>query len=308
VPWFHRKSDEEKQAEQETRQEQTATIQSLERGGIPIPAQQRLDDLRSRKDSFFTSDLSVSEFLLSRQASIRPLSQVMGSSVYHIGWQYWNDWYGSGELTTVSQAYTDVRNLALGRMRQEAERIDANVVLGVHITSQRIGDGKLLEFQAFGTAARFEGAPMDGPPALTNLSGQDFWKLYQAGYWPLGVVAGSTVYHAVPSWGNQWAMGGFTSWFNQELTDFTRGMYTAREITMGRVRQQAQSLGAGSGVDGGVVGVTLEQTEQEYEVKLGNDQERTDMIFTFHVIGTAIAELRSGAQPTSVRSALNLKP
>src|SRR5438270_296396 len=113
--------------------DQAASIASLERGGIPVPAQRRLKEFAKQEGTFFTSDLSVSEFLLSRQVGIRPLSQVLGSSVYHVGYEYISSWNSSGELTTVSHALNEVRSLALGRLAEEAHLLGAHVVLGVRI-------------------------------------------------------------------------------------------------------------------------------------------------------------------------------
>jgi uncharacterized protein YbjQ (UPF0145 family) len=303
MPWFHRKSDDEKQREQQQKAEQEASVASLERGGLPVPAQQRIEDMRRREDRFFTSDLSVNEFLLSRQAGIRPISQVMGSSVYHVGFQYIGQWSSSGELSVISEAHNKVRKLALGRMRQEAQQLGAHVVVGVHIESRPLRDvSDLIEYQAFGTACRVEGATDAGPPGLTNLSGQDFWKLYRGGYWPLGVVAGTTSYYQVASWSTQWATG-WGSWANQELTDFTSGVYAARHLAIRRVHQEAQPLNPL-----GIVGVEIEQEEEEYEVELPNDRHRTDMIFTFHVIGTAITQLAGQQQRVPVAPAVVLKP
>ena len=88
MPLFHRKSDEEKRLEAEAKQHQqqeaseaAASLAALEHGGIPLHAQRRLEELRTREDGFFSSDLSVNEFLLTRRAGLRPLSQVMGRSV-----------------------------------------------------------------------------------------------------------------------------------------------------------------------------------------------------------------------------------
>lgn len=301
MPLFHRRSDEEKQREEGARANQAASISALEMGGIPVAAQRRIEEMRHQDRPFFTSDLGVAEFLLARQAGVRPLSQVMGSSVYHVGYQYVSGWYSSGELNVVSDALNAVRTLALGRLAQEAHLLDADVVLGVRIEMKDLGE-KLLEFQAFGTAAKVEGAPPSEGPALTTLSGQDFWKLYTSGYWPVGVAAGSTVYHAVPSWGAQWSMSSFGSWYNQELTDFTAGLYAARQLAMRRIRQQGQELRAA-----GIVGVEIRQSEEEYEVHLGNDQDRTDMIFTFHVLGTCIAEIGGSPTPPPIYSSLDLR-
>ena len=43
--------------------------------------------LEQNRAGLFTSDLSVNEFLLVRQAGFQPLGLVIGSSIYHIGIQ-----------------------------------------------------------------------------------------------------------------------------------------------------------------------------------------------------------------------------
>lgn len=310
MPLFHHKSAEEKEAEEELKRRQAeaqalqgASLESLQRGGIPIQAQRRLDDLQRQEGRFFTSDLSVNEFLLARQSGFRPITQVTGSSVYHVGWQRLPMYTGSRELEVVTRALNHARELALGRMTEEAQRVGADAVIGVHI---KRGDYEwaedLIEFNAIGTAVRLDGAGRTEHPGLTNLSGQDFWKLHQAGFWPVGVVGASTVYYVVASWQTRMAGSFWGSWANQELEDFTWGLYTARHLAMGRASDQATRLGGG-----GMVGIEIEQEEEEYEVDLGNDQERTDMIFTFHVLGTAIAPMREAADTVNVTTAVNLR-
>ena len=50
----------------------------------------------------------------------------------------------------------------------------------------------------------------------------------------------------------------------------------------------------------------IEQDFREHEVNLGNDQERTDLIATFHVIGTVVSETTSGVEVPNVRPVLSL--
>lgn len=319
MPFFHRKSEEEKQLEQEEKQrrdqEQAVrqeSLAALERGGIPLQAQRRLDELRLGGSSFFTSDLTVNEFLLARQSGFQPISQVMGSSIYHVGWQYmpgqysyYGSPYGSShELDVVTKAFNNARNRALGRLEEEARRVGADAVIGVHVTQAEYDWGTdLIEFNSVGTAVRIKDAQPAKHPALTNLSGQDFWKLAASGYWPLGVVAASTVFYVVAGWQNQMANSYWGRWANQELQDFTRGLYQARHTAMGHVWSQAQRLGAA-----GVVGTEIEQSEDEYEVELGNDQKRTDMIFTFHAMGTAIGEAQREGQRPPIYAGVELRP
>jgi uncharacterized protein YbjQ (UPF0145 family) len=238
----------------------------------------------------------VQEYLLTRQVGFRPISQVMGSSVYHVGWQSTpgSMYSASRELTVVSNALNHARALALGRLEQEAQLAGADAVIGVHITRANYDwAADLIEFNAVGTAIRLRDAEPARRPGLTNLSGQDFWKLYVSGHWPLGVVAASTVYYVVAGWRTQMANSFWGSWFNQELQDFTAGLYAARHLAMRRVYDQANGHGAE-----GIVGMAIEQSEEEREVEY-NDTKRTDMIFTFHAIGTAVAQTsRTGSSPS----------
>jgi uncharacterized protein YbjQ (UPF0145 family) len=313
MPFFHRKSEEEKLREEEQQRlrveevsNRQASIASLEQGGIPVQAQRRLDELRDRKD-FFTSDLSVNEFALAKHVGFRPLSQVMGSSIYHVGWQSTPGRRGlfgsSQELGVISQAMNHARTLALGRLSEEGQRVGADAVIGVHVTRATYEwASDLIEFSTVGTSVKMENPQGAGSGGLTNLSGQDFWKLYQAGYWPVGVVAASAVYYVVAGWQTQMANNSFWgSWANQELQDFTNGLYVARHLAMSRVYQQAQELGGQ-----GIVGMEIDQEEEEYEVRLMNDQERKDMIFTFHAMGTAIEEKNGRPEAQRIVSAVSL--
>ncbi|MCY0863679.1 MAG: hypothetical protein OWQ57_01880, partial [Sulfobacillus sp.] len=52
---------------------------------LPPDALERLN--RESPRYVFTSDLSVNEFVLVDEAGFEPLGLVMGSSIYHIGYQ-----------------------------------------------------------------------------------------------------------------------------------------------------------------------------------------------------------------------------
>ena len=55
--------------------------------GVPEHGRERLAQM---KGGLFTSDLSVNEFLLVKEAGFDPLGLVVGSSIYHIGYQQSN--------------------------------------------------------------------------------------------------------------------------------------------------------------------------------------------------------------------------
>ena len=66
--------------------DQTST--ELSAAGVPQDAVARLAELKpGSPGAIFTSDLSVNEFLLVREAGFRPLGLVLGSSIYHVGLQ-----------------------------------------------------------------------------------------------------------------------------------------------------------------------------------------------------------------------------
>jgi uncharacterized protein YbjQ (UPF0145 family) len=107
--------------------EQERSLERVEAGGIPLAAERRLRELGERGGSF-TSDLSVGDFALCHQLGLKPVSQVMGSSIYQVGYQAtpWPSAMGGSfmfEMEALSQAWNEVRGLALGRLAQEADHV-----------------------------------------------------------------------------------------------------------------------------------------------------------------------------------------
>ena len=96
---------------------------------LPKDAAARLEEL---EHGLFTSDLSVNEFLLVKQVGFHPLGLVMGSSIYHIGLQKGN-WGSSQELTKLTAAMYNARELAMNRMEEEADQLGADGVVGVRL-------------------------------------------------------------------------------------------------------------------------------------------------------------------------------
>jgi uncharacterized protein YbjQ (UPF0145 family) len=286
MPFWKQPSPEDKQRQQEAE----ASRRSLESGGLPLKATQRLSEEMASGHPLFTSDLSVNELLLTRQRGYQPLSQVMGSSIYHVGWQYTRQ-YGWGtssqELTTLSQAHQHAAMLALGRLEQEAALLRAHGVVGVRFTRRSYEWGSdLLEYTAIGTAIRLPNIPLGQRPFLSDLSGQEFWTLLQAGYYPAGVVTGYCSYYV--ALGSQmtrqlqgwWGMGGN----NQEIVPFAQAIYTARHLAMTRAEEMARSMKSL-----GVVGMHIENDRRIIEYETDNPQAKyLDLSTHFAVIGTAI--------------------
>ena len=163
---------------------------------LPKDAAHRLEEL---EHGLFTSDLSVNEFLLVKEAGFHPLGFVMGSSIYHIGIQT-RKWGESQELTKLTEAMYTARELAMNRMEEEAEELGADGVVGVRLDVNYYEWGNdSAEFIAFGTAVKAEDGTSYrnalGKPFTSDLSGQDFWTLMQTGHVPQGLVMGTCVFH-----------------------------------------------------------------------------------------------------------------
>ena len=219
--------------------------------GVPEHGRERLERMRAR--SLFTSDLSVNEFLLVRAAGFEPLGLVVGTSIYHIGFQM-GAWNRNQEMDVLTQAMYHARELAMTRMEEEADQLGADGIVAVRLeVSRRAWGNDLAEFVAIGTAVRHREGELhrapNGRPFTSDLSGQDFYTLLSAGYRPVGMVMGTCVYHV--------AHQGLRTWMrrvgrNVEMPNFTQALYDARELAMERMQAEAEALEAE-----GVVGVQL---------------------------------------------------
>jgi uncharacterized protein YbjQ (UPF0145 family) len=287
--------------------EQAESLARIEAGGIPVSAERRLSELSERGGSF-TSDLSINGFALCHQLGLTPLSQVMGSSIYQMGYQ--GSWgatsFGASalvELDSLSQALNEVRGRALKRLAEEARHVGADAVVGVETRAGEselgAGGGQLaLEHMVLGTAVRRESARADrssgiGQPVMTELSVADYALLLRAGIEPAGIVAWSSVFFASYAYSGMLGMGpgSIGSMQPYELSEFTQALYSARERSMGQITSQAAALGAS-----GVVGVRIGHTMQPRTLGGGmggavggfGAREVRGMMVTFHAVGTAI--------------------
>jgi uncharacterized protein YbjQ (UPF0145 family) len=205
----------------------------------------------------FTSDLSVSEYVLLGEAGFEPLGFVVGSSIYHVGLQV-GRWSQNQELNVLTQAMYSARELAMARMRAEADHLGADGIVGVQLRMQMYAWGQdVLEFVATGTAVRALGgsgahrAP-DGRAFTSDLSAQDFFRLLAGGAVPVAFVLGTCVYHIA----HQSAMQALRqAGQNQEMVQFTQGIYEARELALSRMQAEATQAQS-SGIVGVNVGVS----------------------------------------------------
>ena len=295
MPFWKHASPEEEQRKPQSHQEAEASLHSLQAGGLPAQAQRRLGEETAGDHKLFTSDLSVNEFLLARSQGYQPVGQVMGSSIYHVGWQNTpNSTYTTNEyeLTVLSKAHQHAAQLALSRLEQEAGLLKAHGVIGVHFDRRNYEWGQdLVEYSTIGTAIRLPNAPLSQSPFLSDLSGQEFWTLLQAGYYPAGLVTGYCSYFV--SLGN-WATSQMRGWWgtggnNQEIVPFSQALYTARDIAMYRLTTMARNLKA-TGIVGMHIDANRQITEYEREREYSANEYYMDLSVHFSAIGTAITE------------------
>lgn len=107
----------------------------------------------------FTSDLSTSDFWLLLDKGYEPVGLVMGNSVYSMGFV---GGVGSslkgmakGEIPQITELMYNARELALGRMKDEAEKLGADGVVEVKLNVVPMGNW--MEITAIGTAIRYTG-------------------------------------------------------------------------------------------------------------------------------------------------------
>ena len=133
--------------------------------GVPEHGRERLERMRDR--SLFTSDLTVNEFLLVRAAGFEPLGLVVGTSIYHIGFQM-GAWSRNQEMDVLTQAMYHARELAMTRMEEEADQLGADGIVAVRLeVSRRAWGNDLAEFVAIGTAVRSSASASVGVHGLS---------------------------------------------------------------------------------------------------------------------------------------------
>jgi len=258
--------------------------------GVPTHGRERMERMRGAEQQvYLTTDLSVNWFVLVKPAAIDPLGLMVGSSMYHIGYQQSN-WNQNQEMNVLTQAMYHARELAMTRMEEEADQLGADGVVGVRLEVGRYEWGAdLAEFIAIGTAVKHREGVLhraaNGRPFTSDLSGQDFWTLLSSGYRPVGLVMGNCVYHV--------AHQGLRGWFkqigqNQEMPNFTQALYDARELAMERMQEEAEELKSE-----GIVGVQMHERSHGWG----------SHVIELFAVGTAVVQTREDHQiqaPTMV--------
>jgi uncharacterized protein YbjQ (UPF0145 family) len=228
----------------------------------------------------FTSDLTMDEALLIEDLGFEPVELVMATCYYHVGFTY-AGWSTNAEMPIITRAMQHARGIAMTRLVAEAQRVDADGVVGVRIEVEH--HGHHAHFLVVGTAVRRKDRAehsrwrVNRYPFTCDLSGQDFYALVKGGFRPLAMVMGNCVYHVA-----HLGLGQFLNTLgnNMELPNYTNALYDARELAMGRMQSEALGVGAS-----GVVGMHVHEGSYGWQ----------SHVIEFFAIGTAVAPLTVGA-------------
>ena len=287
--------------------------------GLPSAARARMAEIR--ESGTWGSALSTAEFAAIRSTGFEPAGQVLGAAVYNVGYTGGfscpGAWTGFGRavpavgVTTVSgdgnfasfgpmvATLYQARRDAIARMTAECAALGGHGVVGVTLSIGAFPAGG-LEFKAIGTAVRGTGPPL-ARPITSDLSGQDFAKLFLDGWMPVGLVLGISVGARHDDWltvtQTRWGAG------NTEVNGYTEVVTHTRHDAREQLEKDVARLGA----DGVVVTtVTTRVRERDCPAAEG----RRDHIVEATLIGTAIARFHKrsrGAERPSL-AILSLDP
>jgi len=273
------------------------------------------------------SDLGVTEFLVLSRLGFLPHGLVVGACVYEADTRgtagsidLFAALFGGGpvqrpvptqEVIALSDAVRSARSLAIERMRAQAAVMGADGVVGVRLDVEHHlwrGNHQVAKFVAVGTAVghdrahgptELRDAPslrlVDGAPFTSDLSGQDFVALLQAGYRPVTVASGTCVYQL-----NLAEMAPYRG-YNAEIPGYTRAFFDARETAMARLQYDLFTRWAPGHPDAptGIVGMTVSEAAHRPQTMGGPgrnvlSQGANAPVVEFTAVGTAIASLRPG--------------
>lgn len=256
---------------------QTNSEHDLAEGRLPANVTERLKRVTAGNLAA-SSDLSVNEFLYLQRFGIRPLSLVMGSSVYKyvnpIGGYVDNipSVPGTFQLHNFNRDYQSSHQLALERLTMEAQALKADAVVGMTLRKQETGSGA-MEVMYLGTAVTFDDPTRTQKyGVLTSfLPAQDFCALLTGGYLPVRAVVSTSMLIYIPDYYEHMLLETGLSGFSQLLA----GSYNSNQ-ELGQLSQACagiyqtlrRNLSAGWDVPGNTV-MGVDVTFEPEEITVG---------------------------------------
>ncbi len=221
---------------------------------------------------FFTSAGSAQELYCHMDAGYQPLHHVFGNIAYSpgIGGSLAAGFKSMvrGEIAEYSNIFNSTRHKALERIVNQAKACGANSVVGIRTTIAFWHGAH--EMLMTGTAAHNPALPSEylNAPVTSDLTGEELWAMTALGHAPVKLLISASIYSLGIAGGFAAAFKAFTK---GEISELTTLIHDAREIAVGRLKSEAETLGADD-----VVGV------KTYIVELGGG------LVEFLAVGTAI--------------------
>lgn len=231
--------------------------------------------LKDNPNGFFSSSANGQDLYAQIDAGFQPKCFVFGNVAYSIGLGKGllgiAKMFRRGEIKEYSHIFNTTRNLALSRIREAAQKENANAVVGIQTTI--LPFGPLQEMVMIGTASYSEQiqAANIGEVVTSDMTNIEMWNMTKLGYAPIRLLLGTSIY-ALGLVGNLTAL--FKTFVKGEINELSRMLYDARENALGIIEDEAKALGADD-----VIGV------RTYVYQIGNG------LVEFLAIGTAVKKL-----------------
>ncbi len=219
----------------------------------------------------FGSSADGQELYCQIDSGYSPVAFVFGNVAYSIG--VGRSFLGGlktlrrGEISEYTDIFTKTRNLALDRIVQDASSKGANSVVGIKTTIIPFASYGVQEMLMVGTASSNSNLS-SGSIVTSDLTSQEMWNVTKMGYSPIKLLLGTSVY----SLGFVGGIGAtLKSFVKGEISQLTSLIYEAREKSLGKISDEANTVGADA-----VLGV------KTYVYSLGSG------LIEFLAIGTAV--------------------
>lgn len=196
-------------------------------------------------DHTFSTSANGQELYCQLDCGFEPVQFVFGNVAYSIG--IGGGLKGalrslkSGEVVEFSGMLNQTRHLALERISKEAREAGANAVLGIQTEiSPLMG---MQEMLMTGTASYHPELPAEykETPITSDLTNEEMWNVIHAGFCPVKLVLGVSVF-SVGFAGGVKAM--FKSFVRGEIKELTYMVYQARVKAISMIAEDAASCGA----------------------------------------------------------------
>jgi uncharacterized protein YbjQ (UPF0145 family) len=233
------------------------------------------DSQKANTDHCFSTSANGQELYCQLDCGFEPVQFVFGNVAYSLGVS--GGIMGalrslkSGEVHEFSGMLNHTRHLALERICKEARDAGANAVLGIHtVVASLMGVQEML---MTGTASHHPQLPAQytESPITSDLTNEEMWNVISAGYCPVKLVLGVSVFSVGLAGGIKALVKSFV---RGEVKELTYMIYQARLKALGMINQDAAGCGAED-----VVGV------RTYVYDFGGG------IIELLVIGTAIKKI-----------------